>query len=118
MASDKLPPFVLGEDDPRHINIVNGPNDFDIFLCFRHTTSEVTFYLDYRTVCKHFNGSRDFLPAKILGMTHRPDHPCETILGLTGYTFEGNYRYYFEMRYDTYTRKGEVWFPNQGKEPR
>ncbi len=121
MASDKkpLPVFVFGEkNDPETIGIANGPNGLDIWLCYRGTIQEVTFYLNRETTFPRFheNNRRTFMPAKILSLGHEADmfNAEET---LTGYTSNGYDRYYFKMKYDSNTQRGVVWFPNDKADP-
>lgn len=117
MASNEnpLPRYVFGSG-PATIGITDGPNDWDIWLCFRGTKDEVTFFLDRETSYPQFhpNNRRGFLPVRIQSIakpaTAERDHFQRNLLELTGYTFSYANRYSFKMTYDTDTRKGNVVF--------
>lgn len=112
--------FVLGKDNEFDtIGITGGPSDLDLWLCLRGTIGHVTFFLDRNTTYPQFheNNRRSFLPARIFSMKYPTGDP-RSDMRLTGYTFSGNYRYFFKMSYGTRDRKGLVWFPNRGAVPK
>ena len=100
--------------DRESVGIAGGPNDWDLWLCFRGTLREVTFFVDrpIRFPQFHENDASTFFNGDIDTLSNRADrlYSYEKKWHIEGKTTKWMTGYYFVMEYDPQTRKGSVTF--------
>lgn len=98
---------VLGEDI-KSLEITNGPNDWDLWLCLRRTIRTVTFYTGNMAFLVPTAGDpKTWLEVKITSISeHEPTFNFKEEWELKGETRNCGYVIPFKAIYDSKTREG------------
>lgn len=99
---------VLQLRDGLEFEIVDGPNDWNLWLCFRGTIKEVSFITKEHFSVPPFTDPRQFIDGRICLLDNEPPRYPASPWKLRGLGYKGDTKFVFEASYDPQTRKGRL----------
>lgn len=115
IAKSKPEIFKIGSFDDV-IQIINGPTDWDLWLCLRKTKFFISFSLDRAIIIPPFTNSATFFSGTINSMEATgKDLEQKMSWNLKGRVYKANMItcFVFEALYNTETKKGQIIFKTQ-----
>lgn len=101
---------VLKLEDGSQVEIVGGPNDWDLWLCLRGTHRQVTFDTA-QPIQYSFADATTFFYGPIMLIRNEKMHFYSALWYIEGKTGKGpKYEFTFSANYNTATRKGSATF--------
>lgn len=102
-----MAPFVGDLQKGIELHIENGPSDWDLWLNFRGTVSEVSFTTQEQFCVPPFPDARQFIDGNIYLLETQPRNP-KFDWKIKGLGHKGSTWFYFEGVYDPRGRKGSL----------
>ncbi len=102
--------FRLGENCEEVISVVNGPNDWDLWLCMRGTIREVSFDVDRPISIPPFTDPSTAFSGRIMSISLAKKYSYEKVWNIEGEVWKGIHGLFFSMNYDSNSRRGFAKF--------